>query len=434
MIAANSTYANTPSDCPLNICVIGSTYPRHADDYAVPWLRESVKQVVERGHKVTVLAPSYEGLKDHEIDGIPVRRFRYAPQRWERLTHEQGAPNRIRNPLYQALGLPYALLGRRAAVELARREKFDIIHAHWPFPHGFIASAAAQACGAPLVITSHGAEFALARRKAWVRPLLRRALMKADLLMANSSDTATQIRKSSGRNSMVIPFGSTVKASNQKYEPNPVPRILFTGRLIQRKGVEYLLRAVPRILLNGPVQVVITGSGDQRERLEALSRELGLQNTVQFLGFVSNERLEHEYARCDVWVNPSIIDDHGDTEGLGVGAIEAYSHGKPVVSSNVGGIPDAVLHNMTGYLVPEKNPGQLAGAILDLIQNPEKGRRFGRAGLEFAKRKFNWDKITDQLEDTYYALLRAHGLRNAFDTQPQPELSDESASRLVSSL
>ena len=195
----------------LRICVIGSTYPRSAEDYAVPWLRESVKQLVDRGHRITVLAPSYEGLASHFVDGVRVERFRYSPRCWERLTHEQGAPNRIRNPLYQLLGVPYVLLGCRAARRLAKQQQFDVIHAHWPFPHEPIASAAADACGAPLVMTSHGAEFALARRKSWVRPLLRQSLLKADVLIANSSDTAQQINNLSGRSSLVLPFGSTVQ-------------------------------------------------------------------------------------------------------------------------------------------------------------------------------------------------------------------------------
>jgi len=71
----------------LRIAVLGSTYPRSADDHEVPWLRESVKRLAARGHKITVIAPAYHGLKDHEIDGVEVRRFRYAPARWEMLTH-----------------------------------------------------------------------------------------------------------------------------------------------------------------------------------------------------------------------------------------------------------------------------------------------------------------------------------------------------------
>ena len=88
---------------PLRICVVASTYARTEDDYAVPWLRESIRRIVDRGHTVHVLAPSYEGLGNHTIDGVHVERFRYSPRQWERLTHEQGAPNRIRNPFHQKI-------------------------------------------------------------------------------------------------------------------------------------------------------------------------------------------------------------------------------------------------------------------------------------------------------------------------------------------
>lgn len=397
----------------LNICVIGSTYPRHEDDYAVPWLRESVARLVARGHRVTVLAPSYQGLQDHAIDGVPVHRFRYAPQRWERLTHEQGAPNRIRNPLYQVLGVPYVVRGRRAARRLAHGNRFDLVHAHWPFPHEFIATIAAQTCDAPLVMTCHGAEFALARRKKWVHWLLAHSLRKANLLIANSNDTAAQIRRVSGCDSLLLPFGSTVAAKPSTPPINPIPRLLFTGRLIQRKGVEYLLRAMPHLLQQQRVQLVITGDGDERGRLEALASKLNIQRHVSFLGFVSNERLNAEYARCDVWINPSIVDDRGDTEGLGVGSIEAYAHGKPVVASAVGGIPDTVVHGETGFLVPEKNEHELAQAILSLINDRQLREQFGQAGLQFAQRKFNWDRITDQLEQAYWRVLTSHRLRAA---------------------
>jgi hypothetical protein len=77
----------------LRIGVITSTYPRSHEDYEVPWLRESVNQIAARGHEVTVIAPSYSGLKNHMIDGTEVRRFRYAPARLEKLTHGEGAPN-----------------------------------------------------------------------------------------------------------------------------------------------------------------------------------------------------------------------------------------------------------------------------------------------------------------------------------------------------
>lgn len=417
MITQHST--SSSSRRPLKILVIGSTYARNNSDHEVPWMRESHVQLVKRGHKITVLAPSFKGLNDHVVDGIFVKRFRYAPSQWEYLTHEQGAPNKIQNPLMQLLAIPYLLSGCQAAVKLATREQFDIVHVHWPFPHEPIGTAAAKACGAPLVLMSHGAELALGRRKGWVQGILKRSLKKGDLLVANSSDTAMHIKNLSGCDPIILPYGSTVKPKFVDTPRNKRPRILFTGRLIERKGVEYLLQALPLILKHRQVDLIITGDGDQREKLERIRRSLNLENAVQLLGFVSNEQLNQEYARCDVWVNPSVIDSRGDTEGLGVGSIEAYAHCKPVVASDVGGIPDTVKHGKTGYLVPEKDKEALADAILDLLNNPEKARRFGKTGLRFAQEKFNWNRITDQLENAFFSLLDSTSNRRRRQQGPQ---------------
>ncbi len=240
------------------------------------------------------------------------------------------------------------------------------------------------------------------------------SLNRGDVLIANSSDTANQIRKLYGRKAVVLPYGSSVPDLALASSTNPVPRVLFTGRLIERKGVEFLIRAIPHILAHRQVNVISTGDGDQRKRLESLVVDLGLSNVVQFLGFVSRDQLAAEYAACDVWVNPAIVDSRGDTEGLGVGAIEAYTYGKPIVASNVGGIPDAVIHGETGLLIEEKNEVALSEAILEVINNPARASQLGLQGRAFARRQFSWDRITGQLETLYHDAieqLREHPVR-----------------------
>jgi len=397
---------------PQRVLVITSTYPRHEQDYAVPWMREIHRQMTDRGHQVTVLAPSYQGLKSHTLDGLEVKRFRYAPASIERLTHEEGATYKVRKAYMQLLAIPYIILGCIAAAWLTSTRKFDVIHVHWPFPHGLMGQVARLFSGAPLVVMSHGAEFSLARRKKWVTPFLRQSLRAADLLIANSSDTASMVTACSDRKCNVLPYGTTVRPANAPSPNNPVPRVLFTGRLIERKGLEYLLRAVPMILETHKAAFIITGNGDQREKLEKIHQELNLGDSVKFLGFVTNEQLADEYAKCDIWVNPAIVDSWGDAEGLGVGAIEAYTYFKPVVAGRVGGIPDAVVDGVTGYLVPERDSKALADAIVDLLACPEKREQFGRAGFEFAQQTFSWNRIVNDLEDLY---AKARGL--------QPELA-----------
>ena len=385
----------------LKVLVITSTYPRHEADYAVPWMRETHRRLSDKGHEVTVLAPSFKGLKSHLLDGIEVVRFRYAPKWIETLTHEEGATHKIRKRWLQLLAIPYILMGCLAAAWLACTRRFDVVHVHWPFPHGLMGQVASLLNGAPMVVMSHGAEFALARRKKWVAPFLRQSLQAASLCVANSSDTAGKVEELSGRECAILPYGSTVVSIPAPDSGKQRPRVLFTGRLIERKGIEYLLRAAPKILEEHDVQFVITGNGDQRDRLVALRDKLELQQSVDFVGFLSKEDLQTEYALCDIWVNPGIVDSWGDAEGLGVGSIEAYNYSKPVIASAVGGIPDTVIDGETGYLVKEKDSKALADAICDLLADPEKSKRFGRNGNRFAARTFSWESIIPRMENIY---------------------------------
>ena len=390
----------------LRICVITSTYPRSDEDYEVPWLRESVNRIAARGHEVTVIAPSYSGLKNHTIDGIEVRRFHYAPARLEKLTHGEGAPNKLKkNPFLKVLTLTYLLSGIWSVWKICREKRVDILHVHWPFPHGLMALLPAWLARVKIISSCHGAEIALATRNRWSTALLASCLRRSDAVTANSSHTANLIRKISARDAQVIPYGATVRIDQESCSSsNEIPLLLFAGRLIQRKGVNYLLNAMPLILGERQARLVITGDGHCRAEWEALSRELGVADRVEFAGFVSNERLSELFRSCAIYVHPAIHDDRGDTEGLGVVLIEALRNRKPVVASRVGGIVDVIKDEETGLLVPEKDPAAIANAILRLLDDSTLARRLGEQGHVYAARFFDWDRITDQLEAVYRRL------------------------------
>jgi glycosyltransferase involved in cell wall biosynthesis len=207
-----------------------------------------------------------------------------------------------------------------------------------------------------------------------------------------------------------VSYGATVQVSSA---PRPTRlaserrTLLFSGRLIQRKGIHYLLRALPRVLEQRPVKLLITGDGDRRAEWEALARELGLSEQVEFLGFVSTERLAELYRSCDAYVHPAIFDDNNDTEGLGVVLVEALANRCPVVASAVGGIVDVIHHEETGLLVPEKDPGALAAAILRLLDDPALAARLGEAGSRFVEQHFDWERITRATESLYYEAQEA---------------------------
>jgi glycosyltransferase involved in cell wall biosynthesis len=406
----------------LRIAVLGSTYPRNQSDHEVPWLRESVRRLAAHGHKVTVIAPAYLGLKDHEIDGVQVRRFRYAPARWEMLTHGEGAPNKLkRNPVLKLLSLSYLVSGARAAWKICRQERIDVLHVHWPFPHGLMALLPGWLLGCKVVYSCHSAEFALAAGSKLSTSLLAFCLRRSFAITANSTHTAGLVRQVAGREAQIIPWGATIHVDPTA---NPIsqeiPLLLFSGRLIERKGVDFLLRAMPTILSRQKVRLIITGDGHCRPEWESLARSLGLGEAVAFAGFVSNAELSSLFRSCSIYVHPAIYDSKGDTEGQGVVLVEALSNRRPVVASAVGGIVDVIKDGQTGILVPEKNPDAIAKAVLRLIEDPDYARQLGEQGYAHVRNYFDWDRIMDQYETIYSESVSSSRPRSVEEQGVQP--------------
>lgn len=417
----------TPSSDPrcLRIAVLGSTYPRNQADHEVPWLRESVRRLAVRGHKVTVIAPAYLGLRDHEIDGVQVRRFRYAPARWEMLTHGEGAPNKLKkNPVLKLLSLSYLISGAWAAWKICRQEQIDVLHVHWPFPHGLMALLPGWLLRCKVVYTCHSAEFALAAGSKFSTSVLAFCLRRSFAITANSTHTAELVRQVSGREAQIIPWGATIQVDpNAEPVAQQVPLLLFAGRLIERKGVDFLLRAMPLILSRHKVRLVITGDGHCRPEWERLAQSLGLAEVVTFAGFVSNEELSSLFRSCAIYVHPAIVDSKGDTEGQGVVLVEALSNCRPVVASAVGGIVDVIKDDQTGLLVPEKNPDAIAKAVLRLLDDPAYARQLGEQGYARARDYYSWDRIMAQYNSIYVESVSSSRPRTIEEEEVQPVTS-----------
>ena len=392
----------------INIGVVTSTYARRADDCQVPWMRELISQMADYPCNIRVMAPTFRGLSSHRIDGIPVHRFRYGLKAMETLTHDEGAPNKVRSLLYQLMAIPYIIMGAIAVMWWCMKYNIQVLHVHWPFPHGLWALMPKYLMGVKVVAMSHGAELAIARRSRPVHHVLSWLLGTADVRCANSSHTASEVCRVSGCNDSVItPYGATVRNKSEKQEPLKKPLLLFCGRLVQRKGIDVLLNALPKVLGEMDVDVVITGEGDRKKEWEELSASLGLSEVVTFPGFVSDEELSRLYSCCTLYVHPAIYDDNGDTEGLGVVLIEALSNKKPVIASNVGGIPDVIHHGKTGLLVEEKKQQALADAILSILHNPELGDELAQAGYRHVKEFFDWNRIAEATYEIYFDLAEA---------------------------
>ena len=405
----------------MKVLYLVTAYPRDPSDVITPWLVETIRRLAERGIEVEVLAPAYRGLATQTVEGVRVHRFRYAPRPWETLTHDQTAPDRIRErPAFLGLVPSYVAAGSLAAARLARSGGFDLLHAFWPLPHGLLGLAAKRASGVPLVSTFFGVELTwMESDLPFLAPVLRAIVRGSDAVTVISSYTAERLRRQvPGVRSTIIPFGATVEPPAELPDALPAGEgrpfeLLFVGRLVERKGVHVLLDALARLGGSAPVVLRVVGDGPERAALRERVARLGLGDRVVFEGFVSSEELAEHFAGCDAFVLPAVVDAKGDTEGLGVVLLEAMVNGKPVIASAAGWIVDIVRDGRNGFLVPPGDVEALAGAVRACMADPERRRELGRNGREDVAAGFSWPVIVDRLASLYREVVGRAGGRSA---------------------
>ncbi len=389
----------------MRILHLTTAFPRDERDIIAPWLVELIKRQRAAGHDAQVFTAAYHGSGDHLFAGIPVHRFRYFFARWEALTHDESAADRMqRSLLYRLMPAPFVLFGMVAVWRLCRREQFDIVHVHWPVPLALWGWAARRARRAAVILTFYGIELRWVKRSLrFLTGFVRWACRRADRVVAISSETAREIRELVDVPVAVIPYTTP-------FPGNTVPRaliagdgkrltILFVGRLVELKGLAYLIDAAR--LLQGRVsaRIVAIGIGPERERLEALAKTRNVD--VDFRNKVPDAELHQAFLTSDVLVLPSIIDARGDTEGLGVALLDAMSYGIPAIASRVGGIPDIIEDGVSGLLVPPADARALANAIERVARDPAYAKRLADAGRERLRTHFSWDVITRQWDAVY---------------------------------
>ncbi len=187
----------------------------------------------------------------------------------------------------------------------------------------------------------------------------------------------------------------------------------YLGRLEWYKGVHDLLESVAWLRRRGPmVQVDIAGDGPYRAVLEARAGELGIRGAVVFRGTVSGEAEEEWFRRVHVVATPS-----NQWENFPLVALEALARGRPVVGTNIGGIPDIVEEGSTGHLVPIARPDLLAGALEDLLADRERARAWGQEGRRRVLTRFAPELHVDRLLAVYREVLAGTSLRSGMEAQ-----------------
>jgi len=382
------------------VLVLASTFPRWDGDTEPPFVFNLSRDLAHY-FDVTVLAPHAEGARSREsLDGLEVERFRYFwPARLQQLAYGGMLPNLRRNrwlwfqvPLF--LAAEFA-----AAYRLARRQQFDVIHAHWLVPQGIVAAALNRATGTPVVLTAHGGDVHGLRGKIADR-LKHWALGRSTgitAVSANLKEAIAALGRFKHPPVQVISMGVDTRRFHPRRRDHALRTslvgegalILFVGRLAEKKGVRYLIEAMPAIVERMPAaRLLILGDGALREELEELTRELRLEANVTFGGAIRPDELPPYLATADVFVGPSVV-AAGDREGVPVSLMEAMASGCVVVTTDVGGIGELVQDGETGVMVPQRDPAAITEAVCELLADPRKRRRLSLLARRSVRRNFD---------------------------------------------
>jgi phosphatidylinositol alpha-1,6-mannosyltransferase len=330
---------------------------------------ELARALSAEGARVTVLAPEHAQAVAHDA-AFPCEVVRYAS-----------------GPAKE-LGLGRALLGKHTAAYDA------LVCLQWTS-----AILPAIRHGERLAIVCHGKEvMPLQTRtlRARAEHLARAAVLKrADHVLAVSHFTAEHAIAAGARAERVqvinpgVDAASFAAAAERAERRTGKLRLLTVARLVERKGIDTVLQALPEIARRHPsVRYAIAGAGADRARLEALVAQLGLGERVDWLGYVSHDALAALYASADLFVLPSrSIPEQGDIEGFGLVLLEAQAAGTPVIAARSGGMPDAVQDGVTGVLVAPNDAAALANAASALLADDVKRAEMSTAARTFAASK-----------------------------------------------
>jgi glycosyltransferase involved in cell wall biosynthesis len=182
--------------------------------------------------------------------------------------------------------------------------------------------------------------------------------------------------------------------------------IVTISRLVYKKGLTYLLEALPGIRERHPdVVLVIGGYGDLREDLEQRAHQLGVAANVRFPGQLARDRAARYIGAADVFVVPSIRDQGGNVDGLPNVLLEGMSAARPIVASRVAGIPEVIVDGEHGLLVPERDPDALAAAITCLLDDRALAQRLGAAARDHILEDLTWDATAARFEAAYRRAL-----------------------------
>lgn len=307
----------------------------------------------------------------------------------------------------------------RGAISAAYRHfPFDVLHCHNVYPAGYVAARWARGRGIPLILTSHGCDIAPDShllRKRGVADKVAYVLSRTDAVVAIGDGVAGHFEQHGFRREKIarIPNGvhlaefsrPTSRPAELDAAIQPHRFVLFIGRMVERKGADLLLKAMPLLRNQHDLCAVLAGTGPEWAGLRSLAETLGVDQRVHFTGVASGAMKRYLLQNSLCTVLPSRI-----SEGASLVVLESYAAGRPVIGTAVPGLVEAVDHGRTGLLVPPESPAALAEALATIAADPAAAARMGAHARNVAQ-DYDWSRIVHQHLGLYQSLVSSPAQR-----------------------
>ncbi len=422
----------------MNILAVTHSYPRWAGDVAGSFIERLNVELVRRSHSVQVLVPADRGTRGSVVEqGIKVTRVAYASPSRETLAYTGKMADAIKS--LSGL-LAFQSLIRKQAREMRRivaEESIDLVHCHWWIPAGVSAWwNARDPRFPPYAVTLHGTDVAILENSSFGRWLARKVLRNAIRVTVVSNYLADRLSGLLGleRDQIAVqpmPIGG---AGNGKRETGDrkgemsdstqveAGGVVTIGRLTKQKRIDVILKAFALMKAAGYQKYLrIVGDGPERPNLERLTTELGLEESVSFVGAVPPEEIRENLVGADAFAFAA------EREGLGLATAEAFIWGLPVAAVDSGGVPDIVPGDGPGRLVPPNDPDALARALISLVEEPGSKQSALELGTKL-KIRLSPKEVAGRFEE----LLEEGGGRPASHLPPPTSIAASTRQSLIS--
>lgn len=381
------------------VLFVTHSYPRDEHDSAGSFVHRLARSLVAIGSEVRVLAPRTDDAEHaSEIDGVEVKRFRFAPRSLERRAPILEAMEDLPASLSQRASLATLIAaGTVSVVREVESFKPDIIHAMWWLPSGMLATGGAM--GVPTITTLIGADVRLARHRNLAERGMRRVLEASSKVTAISEWLAGEARAVVPQADItVIPMPVDTSIFRGERHARVPGRFLFVGILSLRRGVGDVIEALAWAPQDATLEII--GDGPDNEKLREMANRLGVTHRILWRGRVPRSRIAESYSSAQSLIACTT------SAGQGLATVEAQLCRTPVIGYRTGALPELVSSEWGGTLVPRGDVKELASAIRSAMEKPELLEGSGTIARARMIDKFAPSGVAARYLDLYTSVLR----------------------------